>query len=229
MLMYGFQPRAPYAVGLQNEKVQAAKDFLEGMNDMLRLAMDSIRRAQDRARAYADPRRRDINFEVEQVYLRVSSRSETMKMGPCPKLSPRYCGPFQILKRIGKMAYQLQLPENSQIHPVFHVSRLKKRLGESDNLIPNSDVVEPICVQSIPHELESILHTREKQTRSHLYKECLVKWKDSSEDSATWERVSTLQRWFPSFRLLSPKGILKGKNTGKQHEDMTMYTRYMGI
>ncbi|KAH7421491.1 hypothetical protein KP509_13G060300 [Ceratopteris richardii] len=204
MLMYGFQPRAPYAVGLQNEKVQAAKDFLEEMNDMLRLAKDSIRKAQDRARAYADPQRRDINFEVgEQVYLRVPSRCETMKTGPCPKLSPRYCGPFQILKRIGKMAYQLQLPGNSQIHPVFHVSRLKKRLGESDNLIPDSEVVEPISVQSIPHEPESILRTREKRTRSHLYKECLVKWKDSSEDSATWERVSTLQRRFPSFSLPS--------------------------
>ena len=60
MLMYGFQPRAPMAVGLKKEKVQAAKDFLEDMNQMLNLAKDSIKRAQDRARSYADSHRRKL-------------------------------------------------------------------------------------------------------------------------------------------------------------------------
>ena len=55
MLMYGFQPRAPHAVGLHKEKVQAAKDFLEDMNDMLKFAQENIKKAQSRARAYADP------------------------------------------------------------------------------------------------------------------------------------------------------------------------------
>ena len=45
--MYGFQPKAPMAVGLEKEKVLAAKDFLEDMNQMLNLAKDSIKRAQD--------------------------------------------------------------------------------------------------------------------------------------------------------------------------------------
>ncbi|KAH7283327.1 hypothetical protein KP509_34G001600 [Ceratopteris richardii] len=76
------------------------------MNDMLKLAKDIIRRAQDRARAYSDRQGSEINFEVgEKVYLRVPSRSEAMKTGPCPKLFSRYCGSFPILKRIGKMAY----------------------------------------------------------------------------------------------------------------------------
>lgn len=136
MLMDGFQPRAPYAVGLQKEKVQAAKDFLEDMNEMLKLAKDNIKKAQDRARTYTDPHRRPLTFEKgEQVYLKVLETSETMKAGPCPKLSPRYYGPFTILKRVGDMAYKLQLPETSGIHPVFHVSKLKKKLGQSDNLI----------------------------------------------------------------------------------------------
>ena len=52
--MYGFQPRASMAVGLEKEKVQAAKDFLKDMNQMLNLAKDSIKRAQDRARSYAE-------------------------------------------------------------------------------------------------------------------------------------------------------------------------------
>ena len=172
--MYGLQP--PYAIGLQKEKVQAPKDFLEDMNEMLKLAKDSIKRAQDRARTYNDPHRRPLTFEEwEQVYLKVPEKSETMKMGPCPKLSPRYCGPFKIQKRVGDLAYKLQLPRTSGIHPVFHVSRLKRKLGQSDNLIQEDQIVELIDTQSLPHELERILDTTEKRTRNAIYKECLVK------------------------------------------------------
>ena len=46
-------------------------------------------------------------------------------MGKCAKLAPRFCGPFTILKRIGSLAYRLTLPDGVEIHPIFHVSRLK--------------------------------------------------------------------------------------------------------
>ena len=213
MLMYGFQPRAPYAVGLQKEKVQAAKDFLEDMNEMLKLAKDSIKRAQDRARTYTDPHRRPLTFEEgEQVYLKVPEKSETMKTGPCPKLSPRYCGPFTILKRVGDMAYKLQLPRTSGIHPVFHVSRLKRKLGQSDNLIQEDQIVELIDTQSLPHEPERILDTREKRTRNTIYKECLVKWKDCAEESSTWERVSIIHKRFPTFNIQPSNHVFEDEN-----------------
>ena len=58
-----------------------------------------------------------------------------MKTGPIPKLSPRYCEPFTIIKRKGEVAYKLDLPNHSKIHPVFHVSRLRKRLGPDANIM----------------------------------------------------------------------------------------------
>ena len=50
----------------------------------------------------------------------------SLETRPVAKFSPRYCGPFTILKRVGQVAYKLELPEHSKVHPVFHVSRLRK-------------------------------------------------------------------------------------------------------
>lgn len=92
------------------------------------------------------------------------------------------------------MAYKLPLPKTSGIHPVFHASRLKMKLGQSGNLIQDDQIVELIDTQSLPHQPERILDTREKRTRNTIYKECLVKWKDCAKESSTWERVSIIHK-----------------------------------
>ncbi|MCO5570270.1 hypothetical protein L7F22_023989 [Adiantum nelumboides] len=131
MLMYGFQPRSPMALGLEKEKIQSIKDFLEDMNDMLKAARESIHSAQDRAQTYANKARKKVTFEKgDFVILKISAKSKTMKTGKCDKLSPRYCGLFKILKKIGGVAYKLELPESSQVHPVFHVSKNSPWIGE---------------------------------------------------------------------------------------------------
>ena len=102
MLMYGFQPRSPVAVGLATEKLHHVKDFLQDHMDMLQFARQNVRQAQDRYKKYADEKRRQVVFdEGDYVFLRVPEHSESLKTGPTPKLSPRFCGPFKILKRVG--------------------------------------------------------------------------------------------------------------------------------
>ncbi|MCO5590922.1 hypothetical protein L7F22_044898 [Adiantum nelumboides] len=124
MLMYGFQPRSPVIVGLATEKLQHVKDFLQDHMDMLKLTCQNVRQAQDRYKKYADEKRRQVVFkEGDYVFLRVPKDSESLKTGPTPKLLPRFCGPFKILRRVGSMAFKLELPANSRVHPVFHVSR----------------------------------------------------------------------------------------------------------
>ncbi|KAJ7563893.1 hypothetical protein O6H91_03G129200 [Diphasiastrum complanatum] len=105
------------------------------METMIKIAKDNVKQAQARAKHFADKTRTDVTFqEGDRVFLKVPEDSSTLSTGKCPKLSPRYCGPFTILNRIGSSAYQLALPESAKVHPVFHVSRLKWVMREGDNI-----------------------------------------------------------------------------------------------
>ncbi|MCO5586085.1 hypothetical protein L7F22_040024 [Adiantum nelumboides] len=108
------------------------------------------------------------------------------------------------------MAYELELPVNSRVHPVFHVSRLRQRLLREDNIIDQEVLVDFIEPPNLPHELERILDSHDLRTRHHVWHQVLVKWKDRPEEGATWENVSTLKKRFPSFvfedKNTSPRG-----------------------
>ena len=79
----------------------------------------------------ADRKRREVHFQKgEAVYLRLQPyRSKSLAKRPNEKLSPRFYGPFEIEDKVGTVAYRLKLPETARIHPVFHVSQLKKSIA----------------------------------------------------------------------------------------------------
>ena len=67
------------------------------------------------------------------MYLRLQPyRHSSVALRRNLKLSPRFFGPFQITQKVGEVAYKLNLPETSKIHPVFHVSNLKPALGSNN-------------------------------------------------------------------------------------------------
>jgi hypothetical protein len=73
--------------------------------------------------------------EGDHVYLQVRPRKISLRMGACAKLGPRYCGPFEILDRVGLVAYRLALPPTVKEHIFFHVSLLKKYVHDSNHII----------------------------------------------------------------------------------------------
>ena len=78
------------------------------------------------------------------MFVKVKPRKRSFKLGSCAKLAPRYCGPFEILARVGPMAYQLALPFNLRIHNVFRISILKKYVNDATHVIDwNVIQVEP--------------------------------------------------------------------------------------
>ena len=99
------------------------------------------------------------------------------------KLAPRFYGPFQILQRVGQVSYKLDLPEGSQIHPVFHVSNLKAKLGT--NVIPRPALPAVSAEHILVPQPMAVLDTRTHQLRSRLITEVLVQWQDESNYDAT--------------------------------------------
>jgi hypothetical protein len=92
--------------------------------------------AQDRHKSYVDRKRTPREFKIRyHVYLRVRPRKISLRMGDGAKLAPRYYGPFEILDRVGPIAYRLVLPPIVKEHNVFHVSLLKKNVDDSNHII----------------------------------------------------------------------------------------------
>lgn len=88
-------------------------------------------RAQARMKNLADSHRKDRELVVgDWVFLKLRPHvQQSVKIRINPKLAPHYYGPFQVIGRVGVVSYNLQLPPSSRIHPVFHISLLKKVVG----------------------------------------------------------------------------------------------------
>jgi hypothetical protein len=113
------------------------------------------------------------------------------------KLFPRFIGPFIVFRRVGEMAYQLELPDNlSDVHNVFHVSQLKKCLRVPEEQLPMEDlsVLDDLTYAEYPMK---ILDTLTRVTRNKVIKMCKVQWSHHGEDEATWEREEELHIDFP--------------------------------
>ncbi|GKE25790.1 ty3-gypsy retrotransposon protein [Tanacetum coccineum] len=135
----------------------------------------------------ANKHRLDKEFQVgEFVYLRLRVyRQTTVAKRDVQKLSRRYFGPFQVLERIGKVAYRLELPPGSRIHPVFHVSLLKPSHGEPH---PTTCPLPDKYVDNFPvMEAEAFLDHRTINKQGKPEAQVLVKWKGRDITEATWE------------------------------------------
>ena len=87
-------------------------------------------------------KRKDIEYEVgDKVFLKVSPWKKVLRFGKKGKLSPRFIGPYEVLKRIGPVAYDLTLPpELAKLHNVFHVSILRRYRSDESHILPMQEV-----------------------------------------------------------------------------------------
>ncbi|XP_070017377.1 uncharacterized protein [Nicotiana sylvestris] len=110
--------------------------------DKVKLIQEWLRTTQSRQKSYTDQKVCDVVYIAgKKVLLRVSPINGVMRFGKKGKLSPRYIGLFEVLERIGEVAYKLTLPHSlSSVHPVFHVSMLRKYFGEPSHVLDFSTV-----------------------------------------------------------------------------------------
>ena len=112
------------------ERSLFSPDMIKEAEEQVAKVWDNLKAAQSRQKSYADTRRRPLEFQLgDFAYLKVSPIRGTQRFQVRGKLAPRYIGPYQIIEKIGAIAYRLELPpEMADVHDVFHVSQLKKCL-----------------------------------------------------------------------------------------------------
>ena len=114
--------------------------------------------ATDRQKSYDDMKRKDIQYEVgEKVFLKVSPWKKVMRFGKKGKLSPRFIGPYEVIEKVGSVAYYLELrPELEKIHNVFHVSMLRRYRSDPSHVV-SSETIELRPDLTYEEELVEIL------------------------------------------------------------------------
>nr|XP_009794039.1 PREDICTED: uncharacterized protein LOC104240843 [Nicotiana sylvestris] len=112
-------------------------DLVQEAMDKVQLIRQRLLTTQSSQKSYANKRRRYLVFTIgDKVFIQVSPMKGVMQFGKRGKLSPKFIGPYEILDRVGVVAYHLELPpELSFIHPVFHVSMLRKCISYSSQVL----------------------------------------------------------------------------------------------
>eukprot|EP00253_Pinus_taeda_P036268 PITA_36268 len=198
-VLYGRKCRTPSSWGGPEDKLSLGPEMLKEMEDMVKKVCANLKAAQDRQKIFADRKRRFKEYQIgDHVFVRIQARRSTLQWSGCAKLAPRYFGPFQILARVGPVAYQLALLSHIRIHNVFHVSVLKKYVYDPKHVIKWQDVrVEP--EGEVLVEPQSILNRREVRLRKRFITQIKVLWQHYGPEEATWEDEEITRKVYPDL------------------------------
>ncbi|GJQ94447.1 hypothetical protein Tco_0005586 [Tanacetum coccineum] len=175
-------------------------ELVQETTDKVVLIKEKLKAARDRQKSYADNRRKPLEFEVgDRVMLKVSPWKGVIRFGKKGKLAPRYVGPFEILERIGPVAYRLRLPEElSGVHDTFHVSNLKKCLADASLHVPLDEIKVDKTLRFVEEPVEIMDREVKSLKRSRIL---LVKvhWNSKRGPEFTWEREDHMKSKYPQL------------------------------
>ena len=153
--LYGRKCRTPLCWTELSEKKIIDPDLIQETEEKVKMIKEILKVATDRQKSYANMRRKDIRYEIdEKVFLKVSPWKKVMRFGKKDKLSPRFIGPYEMIEKVGPVAYRLALPpELEKIHNVFHVSMLRRYMSNSSHVV-SSETIE--FKQDLTYEEEPV-------------------------------------------------------------------------
>ncbi|XP_063949873.1 uncharacterized protein LOC135152720, partial [Daucus carota subsp. sativus] len=192
--LYGRKCRSPVYWDEVGERKVLGPELVQQTKEVVEIIQKRLIAAQSRQRNYADQFRKNEEFEDgEEVLLKVSPWKGLSRFGKKGKLSPRYVGPFEILRRVGKVAYELALPPQMEhIHNVFHVSMLKKYNPDSKHVIEYEPIELEADLSYVERPVE-ILDRREKVLRNKVVNLVRVLWRNPKVEESTWELESDMR------------------------------------
>ena len=167
--------------------------FLDQRRTACQDAKESLQYAQDVMARYSNPKRTDIDFSVGEKVLLDATNLKLANQLKRPSLSlmEKFIGPYIIEAKVGKLSYQLKLPKTMQVHPVFHVSLLKKYTS------PNMEFSGRKIAPPVPEKVEDQeFYTVEKILDKRLFRgkiQYLVSWKGYDSHDNTWQYKTNLE------------------------------------
>ena len=161
----------------------------------MKMIRERLKVAADRQKSYANFKRKDIQYEIgEKVFLKVSPWKKVMRFGKKGKLSPRFIGSYEVIEKVGPVAYGLALPpELEKIHNVFHVSMLRRYRSDPSHAV-SSEVIELRPNLTYEEETVQILAREIEELRNKRIPLVKVLWRNHKIQEATWEIEETMRQ-----------------------------------
>ncbi|GJW86734.1 putative reverse transcriptase domain-containing protein [Tanacetum coccineum] len=196
--LYGRKCRSPVCWAEVGEVQLTGPEIVQETTEKIIQVKQRMQAARDRQKSYADLKRKPMEFEVgDKVMLKVSPWKGVVRFGKRGKLNPRFVGPFKVIKRVGDVAYKLELPEElSRVHNTFHVSNLKKCHADEPLAVPLDGLHFDDKLQFVeePIEITDREVKRLKRSRIPLVK---VRWNSKRGPEFTWEREDQFRKKYP--------------------------------
>ncbi|KAH9648372.1 Endonuclease [Citrus sinensis] len=195
-IIMGFQPMTPNAIAsTYGGKSPAAHKLAREWHEEADITRAYLDKAARKMKKWADTRRRHVEYkEGDQVMIKLLPQQFKTLRKVHKGLVRCYEGSFRVVRRVGNVSYQLQLPPRLKIHPVFHVSLLKpyhEDMGEPSR--GELRRAPTAVVTAFDKDVDYIIADRTVSRRGvPAHSEYLVKWKNLPESEATWEREDDL-------------------------------------
>ncbi|GJZ37834.1 hypothetical protein Tco_0584025 [Tanacetum coccineum] len=197
-VLYGKKCRSPVLWAEIRESSLTGLELVKEMIDKVVLVKEKPKIERDRQKSYVDYRRKPLEFEVgDCVLLKLTPWKGVVRFRKKGKLAPRYVGPFEILKRIGLVAYRLRLPkELNSVHDTFHVLNIKKCLADANLHVSLNEIKidKTLCSVKEPIEIIDREVNRLKRSIIPLVK---VRWNSKHGPEFTWECEVYMKSKYP--------------------------------
>ncbi|XP_027060833.1 uncharacterized protein [Coffea arabica] len=195
--LYGYRP-SQLTLSPTQTLVAAVEDWSRERVNWNTLLKENLLQAQNRMKQLADKGRTDRKFEEgDWVYLKLQPyRQSSVALRRNLKLSARYYGPYQVEQKVGSVAYKLKLPDGCSVHPVFHVSLLKKSANGSQ-IHPTPP--EATAEGEFKVAPKAILDKRVIYRKGQEVEQVLIEWENLNKDDSTWEDWSFIRVQFPEL------------------------------
>ena len=190
--------RSPICWTEVGESSITGHDLIRDTSEKVSLIRKRLLTAQSRQKSYADVRRRPLEFAVgDHVFLKVRPKRGVIRFSKRGNLSPRFIGPFEILKRVGIVAYRLASPPSmSRVHEVFHVSMFWRYTPDSANVVDWGEI-EVDTDETFEEGPVCIMDSRDQVLRRKIVRLVRVLWWHHGVDESTWEREDTMRATYP--------------------------------